>query len=140
MSSARLSINPREGFLPHFTAGYLDRYGPKSEFARALADHFTRNFVGVMRSAGEFVDPESVARVSDDEAVKSLRQLIQVSENAWLAFYREALGTLPLGSTETTVDAVLGEGAFAEWLKAFQDRRHVDCAEIVRSRGAYVVA
>jgi len=140
MASKRLRIDPSEGFLPHFAPGFLDRYGPTSEFVRAVADHFTLRFVGIVESSGEYVDPKRVARHTDDVAVATLRDLLELTDKSWLDFYREALGTLPLGSAATNVDAAIGDAVFSTWLDAFQNREHQNCEEIIRSRDPRVVA
>jgi hypothetical protein len=140
MASTRLNITPGEGFLPHFTVGFLDRYGPTSEFVRAVADHFTLRFVGIVESSGEYVDPTTIARHSDEVSIAALRELLDLTDKSWLTFYREALGTLPLGASSANVDAALGVEAFSNWLVAFQAREHKRCSEIIRAQRSRVVA
>jgi hypothetical protein len=140
MSSQQLSANVRDGFMPHFTSGYLDRYGPTSEFVRAVADHLTLNLASIIERSGRFVDPGDVARLSDDEAVAVLRALMKNVDSLKREIFREALGSAPLNTGAVVVDAALGQGSFANWLKAFQARDFELCSQISRSGGANVVA
>jgi hypothetical protein len=140
MASSRLKVNVGDGFLPHFTPGYLDRYGPSSEFVRAVSDHLTLNLAAIMDRAGDLVDPHNVARFSDDKTVEVLRELIATVERMKRTLFQEAFGTAPLGATASVVDEVLGEGTFTVWLAAFQAREHQRCREISQSKGAHAVA
>ena len=132
MASSRLSVNVRDGFLPHFTPGYLDRYGPTSELVRAVSDHLTLNLAATMDRAGTLVSPLDVARFTDDKAVEVVREMLKVEERLKRTVFQEAFGTAPLGSMASSVDSVLGEGAFSSWLVAFQAREHHRCAEIIQ--------
>jgi hypothetical protein len=75
MASSRLKANVGDGFLPHFTPGYLDRYGPTSEFVRAVSDHFTLNLAAIMERSGDLVNPDDVARFADDKALAEVLQI-----------------------------------------------------------------
>jgi hypothetical protein len=132
MASGRFSVNVRDGFLPHFTPGYLDRYGPNSEFVRAVSDHLTLKLAIIMDRAGAIADLHDVVRISDDKAVRVLRDLIEKVDTASDPLFREALGTAPLGSFALEVDTMLGRGIFDAWLLAFQAREHMQCGEIIR--------
>jgi hypothetical protein len=134
MASSRLSVNVRDGFLPHFTPGYLDRYGPTSEFVRAVSDHLTLNLAATMDRAGTLVNPLDVARFTDDKAVEVVRGLLRVDERLKRTIFQEAFGTVLLGAVASSVDSALGEGAFGGWLVAFQAREHDRCAEIIQVR------
>ena len=98
MGSRNLKVNVRDGFLPHFTPGYLDRYGPTSELVYAVADHYTLNLASIMKRSGERIEPCDIARHADDTAIAALRELIQGVEAAKKSFFQEAHGAAPLGS------------------------------------------
>ncbi len=129
MASNRISVNVGEGFLPHFSPMFLDRYGPA--FVHATSDHFTLRLAEVMDRAGDLVNATDIARFSDDESVALLRALMNCLGDRKKELLSEACGTAPAGTIARVATECLGDGAFDAWLHAFRSRDGVRCAAIL---------
>lgn len=138
MTEELVSVNVSEGFLPRFVTQFTGHYGDDSEFVRAVADTFTLALAKALEHAGRLHDPGAVARVSDEAAVSSLRELISSVPGVKQSLLQEALGSAPLGSVGRLVDSGLGSGVFRIWLSAFELRNHSACSQILRElKGIY---
>ena len=130
-ASNRISVNVGEGFLPHFSPVFLDRYGPA--FVHAASDHFTLRLAEVMNRAGELVNPSDIARFSDDESVALLRGLMDSLGGSKKQVLSEACGTAPSGTIARVVTDCLGDGVFDAWLTAFRSRDSDQCGAILEA-------
>ena len=132
MNKNLLSVNVTEGFLPHFAAEFLTHYGEESLFVTTVSDLFTIAVARALENSGQLHDPTSVARFSNDDALRSLRQLVHVTDDVGLQLLQEAHSVAPLGSAGSLVDALLGEGVFRRWLTAFEAQDYIRCSEVLQ--------
>ena len=130
-ASNRIKVNVGEGFLPHFSPVFLDRYGPA--FVHAASDHFTLRLAEVMDRAGDLVNASDIARFSDDESVALLRGLMDSLGENKKEGLSEACGTAPVGTIARVATECLGDGVFEAWLDAFRSRDGDRCGAILKA-------
>ena len=107
------------GFLPLLADEFKDAYGADSHFVLATADLFATGLQRAMERAGALAQPDTVTVVGHAEALEALASLLAATDSHE-ALWNEALGLAPLGALRQAADAILGAGAFANWLAAFQ--------------------
>lgn len=129
MASSRLNVNVGDGFLPHFSPAFLDRYGPS--FVHAASDHLTLRLAEIMDRAGELVNATDIALFSDDESVKQLRELLGMLEDGTKKLLSESCGSAPIGSFGKAVSERFGEGVFDRWLHAFRSGDFASCESLI---------
>ena len=121
------TVNPDEGFLPLLSDEFKATYGTDSFFVRATADLFTTALASLMERAGRLPRPDTVAILGEEQAREALRMLVDATDTKE-ALLEEALGLTAPGTLRQAVDAVLGVGAFAHWLRAFQSGDFADAS------------
>jgi hypothetical protein len=131
MDNERVIVNVSDAFLTRFVSQFTAHYGDNSEFVRAAADSYTLALAAMLEDTGRLNDPGSVARVSDEEAVSGLRELMALVPELKKSLFQEALGSAPVGSSGELVDSRLGPGVFRRWVSAFELRNHSACSQIL---------
>lgn len=109
----------------------MSYYGEQSEFARALSDLYTIKVAKMMEKKGDFVPNSELGLYSNDAALESMRGLSKV-DDVGAVLYKEAFGTASIGTIQDSVDKILGDGIFNQWLKNFENKNYEKCQNLLR--------
>ena len=128
---ANLNINIEQGFIVHWCKEFLDHYGFDSEFPKTVSDIYTLKLAKMMADKGDLNPDKTVALFSNQIAVDELSNLVKVCNEAGAVLYKEAFGTVPIGSLEKTVDSKLDDGVFKQWLIEFENGNYESCSQLL---------
>ena len=134
-----LSIDPAQGFYPHFTAKFMNAYGRDSVFVLAVADVLTGRFINLLINAGRLDADTKPLRLGSKAAVCALEELIEQhqaklpSSEGIKYFLREATGVTPVGTLSKEIDGVFGNDIFKAWLSLFQKRSFARALRLLKT-------
>jgi hypothetical protein len=128
---ANIPINVRDGFLVHWCDDFMGHFGEESEFVRAVSDLYTIKVSRMMERSGSSISKHELGLFSTEDAVDSIRSLINKSEYAGKILYKEAFGTATIGSTKVCIDSEHGGGTFDRWLNCFEKNEFDECLKVI---------
>ena len=130
---AVIKISAEEGYRPHFSPDFVQRYGSDSLFVLGVADCLTRRHMRIVTRA-EQVSPEIEAlRLGPAGACEAVESLVSALsdrsfEKPVVRLLQIATGRATPAALESDIDAALGFGTFARWLAALEHRDYVTAA------------
>ena len=128
-----LKISTEEGYRPHFSKEFDQRYGPDSVFVLGVADCLTQRHVRIV-SRAEGIAPELEALrlgpLGAREAIEDLALALSHRgiEKPIVRLLQIATGRAEPDLLEADIDSAFGVGAFAHWLTALENRNYVAAA------------
>lgn len=117
--------------MPLFAPEFKAHFGEESEFVRGLADILNLGLATGQEKAGHLPYPELVLRLSDDESVDCLRDLLREGDDLPKIAMQVALGQLEFDALDQAVGSELRPGSFAEWLQNFEKREFEACRTLL---------
>lgn len=126
-----IKINVDDGFLPRFSKGFLEYYGPESVFIFAVSDLFTRAVARMLDASGQLRSWDSVAFFGTDEAMEALSQFVTMIPMGKETLLKEVGGDIEPGSFVSLASESIGVQNFRSWFKAFQLSKFSEASKIM---------
>jgi hypothetical protein len=129
-----ISIDPDEGFGPHMSEAFLDRYGTDSVFVTATVDCLTWRFIRLLVNGGNLssdFEPLQYGCPEMREALEALLEVLAVRglETPFLVLMQSAAGRKPPQAFEDAATALLGAPLFADWLRLLEQENYAAAAQ-----------
>ena len=124
-----LKISTEEGYRPHFSEEFEQRYGPNSVFVLGVADCLTQRHVRIV-SRAELITPELEAlRLGPPGAREAVEYLASALSNRDIEkpivrLLQIATSRAKPALLEADIDAALGVETFTRWLTALEHRNY----------------
>lgn len=116
-----IQIDPEQGFGPHMTEAFLERYGEDSVFVTATVDCLTWRFIGVLTKAGKLpadYEPLQYRALEMRGAIEALFKALSACgmDKPAVALMRSATGHEQPQAFELAAAGLLGSRLMGNWL------------------------
>jgi hypothetical protein len=133
MQPALIKISAEEGYRPHFSRDFVQRYGYDSLFVLGVADCLTKRHMRIVTRAEQVVPEIEALRLGPAGACEAVENLMSALidrsvEKPVVRLLQVATGRASPVALESDVDAALGFGTFAHWLAALGHRDYAAAA------------
>ena len=134
-----IKISTEEGYRPHFSREFEQRYGPDSLFVLGVADCLTKRHMRIVTRAEQIVPEVEPLRLGPAAAREAIERLVSALsardvEKPVVRLLQIATGRASPAVLESDIDAALGFGTFARWLAALEHRDYAAAATALGSQ------
>lgn len=131
-----ISVDPDEGYGPHISESFLERYGEESVFVTAAVDCLNFRFNRVLVRAGKVPGDHKAVQYGTPAMRDAIEQLLhalgkQGFDNPPTALLRSATGYEEPQTFLAKAGTLLGSGLVADWLGRLEQEEYAGAAALL---------